>query len=135
MHPHVPQGYEDYKGKRIYYSLGNCVFDMPSEQCKIGAIIGLEFKNGEPIYTEEYLRIDKECSPHIVTDNDIPQQWQFGYLNECLKKDDNSEQYHQEVDRGYRIYRKANRVNIIKNVIKHSISGMSIIFDFVKRRL
>ena len=26
-HPHVPQGWEDYKGKRIYYSLGNFCFD------------------------------------------------------------------------------------------------------------
>lgn len=27
-HPHVVQGVEDYKGKRIYYSLGNFVFDQ-----------------------------------------------------------------------------------------------------------
>lgn len=26
-HPHVPQGWEDYNGKRIYYSLGNFCFD------------------------------------------------------------------------------------------------------------
>lgn len=26
-HPHVVQGYEDYKGHRIYYSLGNMAFD------------------------------------------------------------------------------------------------------------
>ena len=58
MHPHVLQGYEDYNGKRIYYSLGNCVFDMPSEQCKIGAVVGLDFKDGKPAYTEDYLKID-----------------------------------------------------------------------------
>ncbi len=26
-HPHVPQGYEEYKGKPIFYSLGNLAFD------------------------------------------------------------------------------------------------------------
>lgn len=26
-HPHVPQGYEIYKGKEIFYSLGNCYFE------------------------------------------------------------------------------------------------------------
>ena len=38
MHPHVLQGYEDYKGKRIYYSLGNFVFDMVWEPCRYGAV-------------------------------------------------------------------------------------------------
>tara|TARA_Y100000591_G_C21790443_1_gene676262 strand:- start:431 stop:1465 length:1035 start_codon:yes stop_codon:yes gene_type:complete len=27
-HPHVPQGYENYKGKHIFYSLGNFVFNL-----------------------------------------------------------------------------------------------------------
>lgn len=33
-HPHVPQGWETYKGKPIFYSLGNFYFDsiMPSEE-------------------------------------------------------------------------------------------------------
>ena len=113
MHPHVLQGYEDYKGKRIYYSLGNCVFDMPSEQCKIGALVGLDFADGKPVYAEEYLKIDDECCPHVFIENEIPQQWRFGYLNECLKKDDNSENYHNEITRGYLVYRKANRLLIL----------------------
>ena len=71
MHPHVLQGYEEYKGKRIYYSLGNCVFDMPSEQCKIGALISLDFSNGKAEYQEKYIRIDENCCPRIVTENEI----------------------------------------------------------------
>jgi len=31
-HPHVVQGVEDYEGKRIYYSLGNFVFDQYFEE-------------------------------------------------------------------------------------------------------
>lgn len=29
-HPHIVQGYEEYKGKRVYYSLGNFYFDRPN---------------------------------------------------------------------------------------------------------
>ena len=28
MHSHVLQGFEEYKGKYIFYSIGNCLFDM-----------------------------------------------------------------------------------------------------------
>ena len=90
MHPHVLQGYEDYNGGRIYYSLGNCVFDMPSEQCKIGALVEVDLTNEKPIFSEHYLKIDNECCPRIVDENKIPQQWHFDYLNERLKIEDNS---------------------------------------------
>lgn len=135
MHPHVLQGYEDYKGKRIYYSLGNCVFDMPSEQCKIGALVGLDFVDGKPVYKEEYLKIDDECCPHVVSENEIPQQWRINYLNECLKKDDNSENYHNEITRGYLVYRKANRKQLLKSAFLHPGSFAGVLMDFVKRKI
>ena len=135
MHPHVLQGYEIYNGKRIYYSLGNCVFDMPSEQCKIGALVGVDIKDGKPIYTEEYLKIDEECCPHVVSESEIPDNWQFKHLNECLKKDDNSENYHNEINRGYLIYRKANRKQLLKSAFSHPGSFASVLMDFVKRKL
>ncbi|MBN1468919.1 MAG: CapA family protein [Fusobacteriaceae bacterium] len=31
-HPHVPQGMEEYKGSKIFYSLGNSYFDFPKEK-------------------------------------------------------------------------------------------------------
>lgn len=43
-----------------------------------------------------------------VRENEILQQWRFGYLNECPKKEDNTENYHNEIKRGYHIYRKEN---------------------------
>lgn len=135
MHPHVLQGYEDYNGKRIYYSLGNCVFDMPSEQCKIGTLVGLDFKEGKTVYSEEYLKIDDECCPHVVSESEIPQQWRFGYLNECLKKDDNSEQYHNEITKGYLVYRNANRKQLLKSAFTHPGSFAGVLMDYVKRKI
>ena len=134
MHPHVLQGYEEYKGKRIYYSLGNFVFDMPSEPCKIGAIVEMEFKNGQPFYSEKYIKIDNDCCPHIVEQSMIPNQWQFGYLNKCLKKEDNSENYHQEIRRGYNVYRKANHLQLIKSAIRHPFAFLAVLGDFINRR-
>lgn len=135
MHPHVLQGYEIYKDKYIYYSLGNFVFDMASEPCKIGAIVELSFNEDKAVLTYKYIHIDKECCPHIVPENEIPNEWRFEYLNECLKDEDNSEQYHYEIDRGYATYRKANHKYILINIIHHPKSGMNMILDFVKRRL
>lgn len=47
-HPHVVQALENYKGKYIFYSLGNFVFDQPqSEETKEGLAVKVYFaKNG-----------------------------------------------------------------------------------------
>ncbi len=135
MHPHVLQGYEDYNGGRIYYSLGNCVFDMPSEQCKIGALVGVDFSNGQPTYSEKYLKIDDECCPHVVAEGEIPQQWHFDFLNDRLRIDDNSEDYHHEITKGYLVYRKANRRALLLSAIKHPGAFMAVLKDFIKRKI
>lgn len=135
MHPHVLQGYEDYRGKRIYYSLGNCVFDMPSEQCKIGALVTLDFNDCGVSYKEEYIRIDHDCCPHIVSENEIPKQWQFAYLNKRLLIADNSEAYHREALAGYKVYRNANRSAIIRSAFSHPVTFILLVADFIKRRI
>lgn len=135
MHPHVLQGFEDYKGKRIYYSLGNFVFDMPSEQCKIGAVVKLSFNNGKAVLENDYVRIDKECCPHIVEESAIPLEWRFPFLNGCLKKEDNSENYHNEIQKGYKVYRKANHKQLFISALKHPVLFMGIFGDYVRRRI
>lgn len=54
-HPHVIQNHEVYKGKHIYYSLGNFVFDQYFEPAvKLGLAVSVEFKPGsrELVITE-----------------------------------------------------------------------------------
>ncbi len=135
MHPHVLQGYEDYDGGRIYYSLGNCVFDMPSEQCKIGALIRLDFINETPRYTESYLKIDKDCCPHVVDYKEIPTKWRFDFLNEKLFIDDNSEDYYKAIQIGYKIYQTANRSKVLLSAFSHPKSFWAVLIDYVKRKL
>ena len=60
MHPHVLQGFEDYNGKRIYYSLGNFVFDMAWEPIHYGAIVNVDFAGAEPRISYDYVKIGED---------------------------------------------------------------------------
>lgn len=135
MHPHVLQGYEDYNGKRIYYSLGNCVFDMPSDQCKIGALVGLDFANGNPVYSEQYVLLDDECCPHQVYESEIPEKWRFNYLNDKLTIEDNPEEYCAEIKKGYHVYRHANRKRVLSSAFSHPETFVFVLADFIKRKI
>ena len=132
MHPHVLQGYEEYNGKYIFYSLGNFVFEMAWEPTKIGAIV--KFDLDTKLSFVEYIHIENDCTPVVVDETKIPAEWRFSYLNEVLKKEDNSEQYHAEISRNYAAYRKANHRYIINNIIKHPAVGKCLLKDFIKRR-
>jgi hypothetical protein len=66
-HPHVPQNIDIYKGKPIFYSLGNFIFngfvDVPS--AKIGWILELELlKNKKINWQIHYVNIDYYGIPH-----------------------------------------------------------------------
>lgn len=134
MHPHVLQGYEEYKGKRIYYSLGNFVFDMAWEPCKYGAIVGVDISGNEPVFKHEYVYIDKTCTPCVIQESNVPEQYRFDYLNQQLQKEDNSELYHNEINRLYKDYSKANRKYVIGNILHHPKFGVDVVRDFIKRR-
>ena len=57
-HTHLFQDIELYKGKYIFYGLGNFVFDMESEATKYSAIVKMKIKNGnliEPVLIPLYL--------------------------------------------------------------------------------
>lgn len=133
MHPHVLQGYEEYKGKFIFYSLGNFVFEMAWEPTTIGAVVKFDLETERPIV--EYIHIEKDCTPVAIDECKIPPEWRFSYLNEVLKKEDNSERYHAEISRNYAVYRKANHRYIINNVIKHPKLGSCLLKDFIRRRV
>lgn len=133
MHPHVLQGYEIYNGKRIYYSLGNFVFDMAGEPCKFGAVVKIDLSTDMPVFKERYVLIE-DSSPRIIDEANVPHKYRFCSLNERLAKECNLENYYNEVRAGYAAYRKANHAYIMGNMIKHPIAGIRMIDDFIKRR-
>ena len=52
-HPHVIQGYENYKKGTIFYSLGNFIFDtMQERKCQISYAVSINIKNNNEYYYE-----------------------------------------------------------------------------------
>lgn len=135
MHPHVLQGYENYNGSRIYYSLGNFVFSMASDAAKFGALVSLDLSTGVPQYREIYIRIGSDSAPRELGFDRMPKEFTFNYLNEVLKKEDNTEMYHAEIAAGYKKYRKINRRRILKDLCSHPVAAWAIVRDFARRRI
>jgi hypothetical protein len=135
MHPHVLQGYEQYQGKYIFYSLGNFVFDMPWKPTKYGAIVSVDLSKDTIVPKMEYVRINNEFASQIVDEKDVPKEFRFDYLNEQLVKEDNSEEYHAEISRCYKQYRKANHKDIAKKMLAHPAVIGGTVKDYIKRRL
>jgi len=71
-HPHVVQGIEDYKGKKIFYSLGNFIFDQPwSEETKQGLMVKLNFEGKYLTSTELIpIKIENWCQPRILASDE-----------------------------------------------------------------
>lgn len=65
-HPHVPQSIENYKGKLIFYSLGNCVFDQSRPITKNSMIVQLKILNGNADVTVVPIHI-ANSSPQIMS--------------------------------------------------------------------
>ncbi|MDP1624911.1 MAG: CapA family protein [bacterium] len=57
-HPHVVQGHEVYKGKHIYYSLGNFIFDQYWEEAvRTGLVVEVSIDQGEVSVSERIIDI------------------------------------------------------------------------------
>jgi len=71
-HPHVVQAIEDYKGKKIFYSLGNFIFDQPwSAETKQGLAVKLTF-NGAALAKTELIpvKIENWCQPRVLAQDE-----------------------------------------------------------------
>lgn len=131
MHPHVMQGFEVYKGKHIFYSLGNCVFNMPWEPTKYSLQVNVDLTSNEVSY--KYLHIGKDFFPRYV--ENVPEHYSMEYLNSLLNISQDNEIYFAKAARCLYQYRKANRKDILKNAWRLKFSDLfSVATDFVKRK-
>ena len=132
MHPHVIQGYEVYNGKYIFYSLGNCVFNMPWEPTKYSLQVNVDLSSNEVSY--KYLLIGKDYFPRYI--ENVPEQYTMDFLNRLLDINQDNEIYFAKAARCLDQYRKANRNNILKNTWRLKFSDIiSVATDYVKRKL
>lgn len=133
MHPHIIQGYEVYKGKYIFYSLGNFIFDMAWSPTKFGAIVILDLENNTVGY--DYVKIGDDFCPMIVAENNVPKMYRFSYLNSKIPNKDNIEKYIVEANQGLKAYRKYNYMAMLKNIWNFDFDVlMAIGKDYIKRR-
>ncbi len=136
MHPHVMQGYEKYKKGHIFYSLGNCVFNMPWKPTKYAAIVNVDFENVQPKVFYEYIKLVNGC-PYPIEVKDVPVEFQIKTLNKFLEKKQlpENEKYYKQVFTALSKYQKANRTTIIKDIPRLNLVDLTVMcVDFLKRK-
>jgi poly-gamma-glutamate synthesis protein (capsule biosynthesis protein) len=68
-HPHVVQDVETYNGKRIYYSLGNFVFDQYwNEEVQTGLMVKVVLE-GDSVTYEDITITSDHSQPYIAASN------------------------------------------------------------------
>jgi len=126
-HPHVPQGYENYKGKPIFYSLGNFYFDalgyknMPDHSYSVILNITKKLTTFELVYHQ------KENG--IICLSDIGNHLSIENLNAQLFNDEIlSNIYLTEYEKSCRLYLKLSIC-----LFKHSGSILYTLKRLIKK--
>ena len=67
-HTHTLQTIEDFQGKKIYYSIGNFIFDQPKPINSKACMVRLRIKEDELVVETIPVEI-RQCVPYLMTDN------------------------------------------------------------------
>lgn len=133
MHPHVAQGAEVYKGKHIFYSLGNAVFNMAWEPTRYGLMLNVDLSAETPKVWSDYVYIGDDHFPTVV--QSVPKPFTRECLDSLIGVNTENEKYFSEARRRNAEYTKANRKAILKSVLSMPVKAQKMmILDFVKRR-
>ena len=135
VHPHVLQGYEIYKHKYIFYSLGNFVFNMANPKTYYGGIVNVDVINENIQVDPGIIHIESDYFPIEISDTEIPHIFRFQSLNTLIGRDILHEAYYKENMRQIYRNRLINRLFFIRNVFKYSPFSMFLIAkDFFQRK-
>lgn len=135
-HPHVLQGYEVYNRKHIFYSLGNFLFNMPTEETRYSGIVNLDVVEGKLAVSYNYVLIDKENRPNIIAEENVPDKYLFETLNKKISFEIDNENYYKDMFKELSIYRHKNYRWVLLTLHKHNIKEIVLLFyDFISRRL
>jgi hypothetical protein len=136
LHPHVLQGFEIYKGKYIFYSIGNFLFNMPLKSTRYSMILNVDLKTKEPLINYEYVFIGSDNFPITIDKSIVPPNYRFQFLNSRLKIETENELYYKEVNKCVRNHRLSNYKSFSKSIFKFKLSDMyEVILDLIKRRV
>lgn len=102
-HPHVPQGWEEYKGKYIFFSTGNFIFDKRSgvhrPETEWGFLIQLHFDSKKIVDIKLILTENKGGNVKLIEDEDLLEN-KIEYLNvlsDIVQNPELYSQYWQEI--------------------------------------
>lgn len=122
-HPHVPQGFESYAGKRIYYSLGNFMWRnrgkreqsaKDSREGKFGLILNLHIEKNKEIEDDlAYIREDGKVMGE--EENNKAEAW-MDQWNQILKEENCREYCCKTAEMCYNLYE-----NLYKQYIKETV--------------
>lgn len=134
MHPHVAQGSEIYKGKNIFYSLGNTLFNMSWKPTHYGLLINVDLDEAGGGVWSDYLVINDDFRPKIV--DTVPYEYTREYLDTLITQIEENEIYFSKVRKFNKKYTTANRKDVLRRMLMMPMSDkISLMSDFIKRRL
>ncbi|HPE58530.1 MAG TPA: CapA family protein [Bacteroidales bacterium] len=136
VHPHVLQGFEVYKGKYIFYSLGNFLFNMPVKETRHSAIINLDIVDEALKIGYEYVSINNNVQPVLVSSEEIAAKFLFDTLNLKINFDGDNELYYKDLFKHLEKFRRKNHLWIIRNIYRHHPGEIIDLFEsYLKRRI
>ena len=104
---------------------------MPWEPTKYSLQVNVDLTSNEVSY--KYLHIGKDFFPRYV--ENVPEQYSMEYLSSLLNISQDNEIYFAKASNCLYQYRKANRIDILKNAWRLKFSDIvSVATDFVKRK-
>jgi len=140
-HPHVVQPIEKYKGKLIFYSLGNFLFDMIwSKNVRIGLTVTV-------LYDKQTKKLDYELIPIYLSNNYTPLLFDKTKFENKMQKYINQMKLFDKDENKYRKKRKSQmrlnqyyqrimmKIFLIKNWNKLSPFGKKQYFKKIKGKL
>ena len=134
VHPHVLQGLEIYKGKPIYYSLGNFVFNMAYPDTRIGLVVS--YDPIKQVVSHEYVEIDSTYSPKLISQDEVSNSLRIHNLSPIIGRNSNIEQYVRDAGFYLKKYRRYHHMAILKNLFKYDFSFLrGMISTFIKSRI
>lgn len=134
MHPHVGQGAEVYKGKHIFYSLGNTVFNMSWEPTRYGFIVNVDLSKLNPEISSQYIYIGDDFFPEIV--ENVPTPFTRQFLDSEVLVVEENEKYFAKARQCNAQYTKVNRKTVIRRMWSMPLNEkIELVRDFLNRRI
>lgn len=135
MHPHVLQGMEVYKGKHIFYSLGNCLFNMVWEPTTYSVIVSIDPDLGFKV-DYSYIKKSADMTPVHIQESEVPLRYRMDTLSSKLTINDEDESYFSKARECYKGFRKSNIAAFCRNLSKMTKNDVKdMVSDFVNRRI